>query len=709
MRLLLPKFGLPLLARELIQQSARRRTFIVRVVYATILYVAAFWYYQRWTASLRPESFEALGQGRELFEMLVRWQLWGIYLFLPLMTCSVITSEKERQTLPLLKLTRLGSWTILFEKLTSRLMEMGTYLLLPAPLAAMAYGFGGVEVQDLIDTAFVLFLVSLHVGSFSLMCSTWFRTTAGAMAGVYLIGAAAHVLEPLTMKWAMKLVIYCLNRCGLQDWLQLLVSQSAGGSGFQISHRIILHPFSGSWLLGFDDQAPVDFPSFVPPYLDGSFNGDIQIFFGTMDVESSSSTFLTGIAAGNSTGVLFRSIPMVFSVLVFLVFARGFLWRRADPGSWRLRNIVNPINRMFLHFNVNSHTRGRTPGISSDLPTAAPIAWYEKRLRLVGGKSHLLRMLMAFELPLALWLAWESAHSLSLLPILESTWKVLWLSVLLLVIAISTGLIPAERSRQTLDVLLVAPLTDREIVIQKMAGLNTLIRVLCIPLLTILLVQAYVSIPPINHADPIPGYFSTLQWRRLGALELMVSKRFAATCLYLPLVAWMGFQLGLRLKNQVRAITSLVFVLLGICGIPRLVEWMMLSPDPIGVTDFLISTGIVGWLTYFDPSQMIFGAKVPDSWSRSIPIQSGEYLDGVWLSFLFHFLVVGGMLWAVRRNALRNFSRLVCRTEAIPVWRSPMTVSDSSPLISSLAPGLPDVKDAADAESNPTSFVPRQN
>ncbi len=38
-------FGLPLLTKDLIEQAAHRRTYILRVVYAAVLYGAALWIY----------------------------------------------------------------------------------------------------------------------------------------------------------------------------------------------------------------------------------------------------------------------------------------------------------------------------------------------------------------------------------------------------------------------------------------------------------------------------------------------------------------------------------------------------------------------------------------------------------------------------------------------------------------------------------------
>ena len=93
-----PRFniGLPLLAKELTEQSARRRTYVIRVVYAVALYGFTLWTFWNQLGSWNSNSFAILGRGRELFEAIAGLQFAGLYLFLPAMTCGVLTSEKER-------------------------------------------------------------------------------------------------------------------------------------------------------------------------------------------------------------------------------------------------------------------------------------------------------------------------------------------------------------------------------------------------------------------------------------------------------------------------------------------------------------------------------------------------------------------------------------------------------------------------------------
>jgi len=118
---LLPNLGLPLLGKELVEQAARKRTYVVRVVYAALLFFAAYFFFYESLKVGRVSPLAALGRGQQMFTALVVLQFIGIYLFMPAITCGVLTQEKVRASLQLLFLTRLGPWTILFEKLLGRL------------------------------------------------------------------------------------------------------------------------------------------------------------------------------------------------------------------------------------------------------------------------------------------------------------------------------------------------------------------------------------------------------------------------------------------------------------------------------------------------------------------------------------------------------------------------------------------------------------
>jgi ABC-type transport system involved in multi-copper enzyme maturation permease subunit len=178
-------FGLPLLTKDLIEQAAHRRTFVLRVVYAIVLYGSALWIYADVVGGGASGGISSLGRGRELFTMLVNVQMGAIIILLPGISCGAITAEKERDTLGLLLLTQLSPLTIVLEKLVGRLVTMGTYQLLSLPLFALAYGLGGVELFEMITAIWLLAWWSVVVGSLSLYCSAWHRTTAGAFIAAY--------------------------------------------------------------------------------------------------------------------------------------------------------------------------------------------------------------------------------------------------------------------------------------------------------------------------------------------------------------------------------------------------------------------------------------------------------------------------------------------------------------------------------------------
>ncbi len=179
------RWQLSLLIKELTELAARRRTYAVRLTYAALLFVAAcVLFYGNVTTG---GAASALGQGRPMFIEIVTLQFWGIYLLLPAMVCGVISSEKERDSLCLLTLTTLTPWQIIVQKLFSRLIPMFSFLFISFPLMAIAFGHGGVTPEHLWSGILLLALTCLQVGSFSIMCSAFFRTTNESFVASYLL------------------------------------------------------------------------------------------------------------------------------------------------------------------------------------------------------------------------------------------------------------------------------------------------------------------------------------------------------------------------------------------------------------------------------------------------------------------------------------------------------------------------------------------
>jgi ABC-type transport system involved in multi-copper enzyme maturation permease subunit len=200
----------PLLRKELTEQAARRRTYVVRALYALLLFACFFLVLEQKVSSAGGNPSLLLGSGRDMFDALVGMQFAGIFIFLPAMMSGVVAYEKERESLSLLFLTALRPWEILLEKYLGRLVPMFTFFLLSLPLLAICYAFGGVPGDHLLGAVYMLVLAALQVGAFGLMWSAFCATTAQAFVCSYVLGAAFYFGEAL-LAWlndASSLVIF---------------------------------------------------------------------------------------------------------------------------------------------------------------------------------------------------------------------------------------------------------------------------------------------------------------------------------------------------------------------------------------------------------------------------------------------------------------------------------------------------------------------
>ncbi|MBI3860779.1 MAG: hypothetical protein HY290_02665 [Planctomycetia bacterium] len=517
-----PRFGLPLLSKELVEQAARKRTYVVRVVYASLLFSAAYFMFYDDLRIGSTGSLSALGRGRQLFETLIKLQFAGIYLFMRAITCGVLAQEKEHNTLPLLLLTRLGPWTILFEKYLSRVLPMLGFLLMSLPLLAFAYSLGGLSPTALWSGVWMLLVTVLQMGAVALLCSAWFRTTFGAFIGSFA-ACAALMLGPLVMFLIASLFNPGLSISSLDRWVW---RQRAVLSVDILQHRDTLL-----------------FPFFAPLQL---FDWQWAPGFGGLNL---------AIAPGRTgLGAFLASLPTLFSAIFCLALSRLILVRRlfASPQSG-LQIVFRRLDGVFARWNQNRFTRGIVLiGDKAVLPDENPVAWRETTKRSLGRARYLVRIVLAMEaafwtllIMIALFTEGEGAHFMKLLVFL------LWLAAVMLVAVQSATLIAGDRAHQTLDVLCATPMIGRDIVLQKYTAVRRLITVLWIPLLTLIVLE-------------------------LGDFRISPIASLLAVAIYLPMVAWISMWIGLKVRTRARAIITSLAVLAGWCLLPLVFIWMPL-------------------------------------------------------------------------------------------------------------------------------------
>jgi hypothetical protein len=242
--------SLPLLARDLREQSAQPRTYLLRVVYAVAFFTVVFWHVNEVFSFLQSGMTAMdLGRGYEIFDKLILWQLAGIYVVMPVICAGSIAGETERDTLSLLLTTNLDPRTILLEKLCSRACAMLSLALMSLPLLAYAYSLGGIRTDQFIGAVVLLTTTTLHVGSFTLLCSAWCSSTSSALVTTLIIGAPAigltmPVVVPAAMTsapggiWAMSALIQLFF-----TWIFLRLSRAILKERGAMPHRSVMLEF----------------------------------------------------------------------------------------------------------------------------------------------------------------------------------------------------------------------------------------------------------------------------------------------------------------------------------------------------------------------------------------------------------------------------------------------------------------------------------
>ncbi len=559
---LIRRLSLPLLAKDLVETANRRRTYVLRMVYALLLYGAALFIYISETDALRKTTFELLGTGSTLLAITFSLQCLGICLFMPALSVGAITTEKEKNTLTLLFLTRLGPWTILFEKYLARVVHMVSYLLISLQLFGLAYSMGGVTQLELWSAIWTLVVFAFQVGAISIACSAFFHSTAAAFIWTYLMGAGLYLLP----------VLFNEMFGGYQTFSPLAsLYEGQINSAVQPVHGWLMAVSAPVLeLLQYSPAEVADFQTFRPLSL--HHDTDFGILFFPLNIQGS--TFWSSAPGGPAFWhVLFRTIPVAFSTLVSLLLARRWLVSRAvASGGSRVMAILKGLDGFFHRINQNRWTQGRVLIRDSEsLPYSEPIAWRETKKRAFGTFRYLVRMLLLIELPtlfVCLFFLIVTAYGrnsyMTRSEVMVGMSIILWILSLLFLVSKAATVLPSERLRETFDVLLSTPLKTREIVQQKFAGVKRLIWVLSIPLVTVALTHAIWI-----EASGKPWWVDEgVGWYLLGSL--------GAILIYLRMVAWLSMLLGLALKSQTKAIFATLAILVGWCVIPPvlLVIWV---------------------------------------------------------------------------------------------------------------------------------------
>lgn len=454
--------GFPLLVKELTELAARRRTYIVRVAYAVLLFVGALLMFSDIVFSRYTTPLALLGQGGNMFLMIVALQFGGIYLFLPAMACSAITSEKERDSFALLLLTRLGPWTILFEKLTGRLVPMFMFMLLALPLMAFAYTYGGVQSEEIWGAMWLLGLTAVQVAAICLMFSAYCRTTVGA----YLAANLFYFFFLFTIPGLFA------DIAGLPE------------------HKLMFFVGPVAYFEIFD--------------WGGGLNPWGELALRSVPLVLSILVFL-GIAR-------YYLVRRAFAQPRHLV---RNIFKGLDGIFVKIND--NPVTKGVVLVKEQTH-------LPVDNPVAWRETM-KKNLSQFRYVLRICLLFEVPIVAVAMILLTDGRRSTNEIGGLSILLIVLWLLTALILTVQAANLIASERSRQTLDVLLTTPLSGREIVLQKMQGMRRLVYGLSICFITIFACEAWLQrgMGVVSYTGGGNPLYSYSTWRYLVASLLSLA------------------------------------------------------------------------------------------------------------------------------------------------------------------------------------------
>ena len=621
------QLGLPLLSKELTELANRRRTYIIRTIYALLFLGFVGFIYIDLMSGLQNNPMAILGRGRDIFEAMIYLQFIAIYLFLPAISCSVITHEKERNSLGLLLITRLSPGTIILEKYLGRLITMLTFLTLGLPILAFAYALGGVSPAMFISGIWFLLMTMLQVAALGVLCSSFFRSTVGAFIATYVFGFFM-LFGPI--------IVYELNL---------------------FYYRELFHVFS---------QVLQNIPALSNLLGNWGRSSELNLFlFGPYLFDLCSRT--TGISA--ILGPLILSIPMLTVTLMFLIMAHYFLVRRAflTPRNLLL-NMFRKLDSQFSKINDNRVTRGIVL-VQDDvkLPEDDPIAWRETSKKSLGTFRYLFRILVALEVPilfLCILIATGSPE-----PVVPGAVMLLWgvwiLTTLLLAVS-ATSLIAGERSHETLDVLLTAPLSGREILRQKIAGVRRLCLVLLIPLLTIVLFETWwkmeYHLAGYSYSSYRHSNYSTRWFAYFTGSMLTIS-------IYLPMLIYLFCWIGMKIKSQTKAILT---------ALGGVILWC-LSPFILAFPLFVLNPSM-------NEDSVIYGVLLgPASFIVVNEIAEFHEFGSIWIPLILNSLIYGCLCFWFRHLCLGHIDERLGRLGDTPEqdYVPPASPRESKPVLSS--------------------------
>src|ERR1700681_4072794 len=178
-------FWHPIVAKEYRSRMRTWRSPVAMMVYILLIGFVGFAVFSLET-SVTGTGFGGANYGQILFSVLVGFQVVLLAFVTPALTAGAISSERERQTIDLLFVTRIPPFSIIWGKLLASMSFVVLLLLLSVPIFSLVFLFGGIEVDQVLYTFLVTIVTALTLGVIGIAFSTWLRRSLAATVAAYV-------------------------------------------------------------------------------------------------------------------------------------------------------------------------------------------------------------------------------------------------------------------------------------------------------------------------------------------------------------------------------------------------------------------------------------------------------------------------------------------------------------------------------------------
>jgi ABC-type transport system involved in cytochrome c biogenesis permease component len=354
----------------------------------------------------------SLGAGGTVFAWVHRIVIVAIWVLVPLMTCDCLSQEKREGTLGLLFLTNLSAREIVFAKTVAHGLRALTLWLAVVPIVGIPVLLGGMGWREIVLSCCLAFTSICFTLSIGLVASVFSRRINGAVALAAVFALAAYSAFAIS---TMAAVTIAGVFTGPQQWLEVSV-----GEFIEVSFEFVWNSEGTMW------NEIFSYPSATRAVL---------------------------------AGMLFLSLSALLFLILWGLFAASVLRRnwQDKPKTRRQAEVENflfkPVfwTALFRRWMRRSLERN-------------PIGWLEKR----SWTGRITAWIwLAVMILFASAITSETSHSY-----VKDFNALMWM-LLVSIAYVAAGSFRRERETGALELILITPLSERQIISGRLRALWT--------------------------------------------------------------------------------------------------------------------------------------------------------------------------------------------------------------------------------------------